>query len=157
MPRPDLILHQQLFSDETVERFPSLRSTAARQYEVVDDLYRDMSSSRAWEENEVLRETSGEDATAALDFYNAVVEDGRYVALLATEPETVAGLLKKEVSGRTIEIIKEGTREFLPGDLRANVAVTVVTVGVAVTVAVVTKGKNPIEELIIDHSCMVKV
>lgn len=157
MRGPDLIIQQRLFSNETIERFPSLRSVAVRDYTLVDELYREISSSRAWDENEVLVGTSGEDAAAALEFYNAVVEDGRYVALLATEPETVARLLDWDVSVGAVTIIKEGSREFIPGDLKANVAVTVVTVGVAVTVAVVTKGKNPIEELILDASGRVKI
>lgn len=151
------IVSHALPSEAQLRRFPSLRGITARNQEIVESLYTDALNNSCWHENEVIARADGETAREALKFYNTVVKDGRYVAVLGSDPKAAADLLNLSVSERAIDLVKEAQQIVLPGDIRANVAVTVVTVGVAVTVAVVTKGKNPVEEIIIDYSGMVKV
>lgn len=142
-------------SAEMVRRFPSLRRAAVLQQELVQDTYLDLS-----EQLERNSETFGNDPEAAreaFDVYNRVVKDGRYVSLLATDPAKAAKLSDIALSREALGIIKKAGFAVLPGGGGEVQNPAIAPIAVAVAVAVVTKGSNPMEEIIIDQSGMIKM
>ncbi|PYD85898.1 hypothetical protein DNF23_46390 [Pseudomonas syringae pv. pisi] len=93
-------------------------------------------------------------AQEALDFYNKVVQDGRYIDRLLEAPQEVAEKLKLPLSKEAIERLVTVNQLLPPGSTVMNIAV--VAVAVAVTVVIV-KGIDPLEELVIDQRGLVRL
>lgn len=93
-------------------------------------------------------------AAEALDFYNKVVTDGRYIDAMINNPAEVASKLGVKVSEDVLGNIKEVGTFLAPGATKMNIAV--VAVAVAVTVVIV-KGSNPSDLVVIDQSGLVKM
>jgi hypothetical protein len=158
MPETRFSYVQSTIPAATLSRFPSLRGANTRNGDLIEGLYEELSNVSDAKTNPILAGATVEQANEALSFYNSVVEDGRYIALLDREPETAARLLDIAVSESALKLVKEGANiygdrpEFNP----IAVAVTVTTVGVAVTVAVVTKGTE-IEEVTIESNGRIRI
>lgn len=93
-------------------------------------------------------------AEEAVNFYNKVVTDGRYIDAMIENPSEVASKLGIKVSEEALVNIKKASSVLIPGSAKMNIAV--VAVAVAVTVVIV-KGSNPLEEVVIDHSGFIKM
>lgn len=93
-------------------------------------------------------------AEETLDFYNKVVTDGRYIDTMVDNPSEVASKLGIRVSQDALRYIEEVATILRPGSTVMNIAV--VAVAVAVTVVIV-KGSNPLEDVVIDQSGLVKM
>lgn len=93
-------------------------------------------------------------AQEALDFYNKVVQDGRYIDRLLEAPQEVAEKLKLPLSEDAIKRLVTVNELLPPGGTVMNIAV--VAVAVAVTVVIV-KGIDPLEELVIDQRGFVRL
>jgi len=86
----------------------------------------------------------------ALDFYNAVIADGRFVALLETDPRSAAESLEKRVSSRALDVISEINTQIggpVEGPVEAVIAVAVV---------IVLAPKIPAEGIVIDELATVR-
>ncbi|XLZ71553.1 hypothetical protein ABT364_06190 [Massilia sp. SR12] len=93
-------------------------------------------------------------AEEALHFYNAVVHDGRYIEHMLEKPQEVASKLELQLSDDVLKHLVS-VHDFLsPGSTKMNIAV--VAVAVAVTVVIV-KGSDPLEEIVIDQSGILKM
>ena len=94
-------------------------------------------------------------AEEALDLYNKVVIDGRYIDTVVNSPREVAEKLGTKVSDKALSHIEAVSTALRPGGAAvANVAV--VAIAVAVTVVIV-KGSNHLEQVVIDQSGIVKL
>lgn len=84
-------------------------------------------------EREALGDISSDDAHEALDFYNAVVADGRYVDLLRKSPREAAEKLGMQISDDVLRAVETVSRRVVgsgpaEGPVEAVIAVAVVIV-----------------------------
>lgn len=144
-----IAFQQQLFTREHLaERWPALNDFICS----ADTLEVAYAATRRAVEGR-LTVTRGT-ATEALAFYNAVVEDGRYIGELLAKPEEVARKLDLALSPEVAKHLTEVNAFLPPGAEVMNIAV--VAVAVAVTVVIV-KGSHPMEELVINQSGLIRM
>lgn len=93
-------------------------------------------------------------AQEALEFYNTVVRDGRYIEDILTSPREVAAKLRIELSDEVMKHLNVVSGLLAPGSTKMNIAV--VAVAVAVTVVIV-KGADPLEEIVINQSGLIRL
>ena len=90
------------------------------------------------------------DASHALDVYNKVVADGRFVKEFATDPGGAAGKLGLKLSASQIDRIQEATRVSAGGTVSDTVEV------VAVAIIVLVLADVPDREIVIDTAGVIK-
>jgi len=92
---------------------------------------------------------SPDTAEEALRFYNAVVTDGRYIALLATEPREAAGKLNLKVSPEALNLVRSLAHQVRgPGPAEGPVEAVI-------AIAVVILWKPARGETVLDSSALV--
>jgi hypothetical protein len=96
------IVDRALPTEALVCRFPSLREISVAHADVVKRYSDELSERPALDENPPFSSVEAEAMREAVDFYELVVKDGRYVSLLATDPKAAANLLGADVSDEVI-------------------------------------------------------
>jgi hypothetical protein len=158
--RPDVVFQQSLVSGEYGnEKWPHLKKLITSRDELAA-AYERAARDPKWKQDPLLAKLEPGTAKEILDFYNAVVADGRYVAELQTDPQAAARKLRLDISDRAFETIKSLVK--LPGDntmsvVAAAVVVSIAVVGVAAAVAVANAHVDPRKQIVIDESGIVKV
>lgn len=93
-------------------------------------------------------------AKEALDFYNRVVVDGRYINEMLEKPDAVAERLGLKISDEAKKSFQTISQAGKVGSVMNPIEV--VAIAVAVTVVIV-KGSDPMEEIVINESGMIRM
>ena len=156
-----VVFEQSLFAPEIIkQKWPDLQHMITCRDELAAAFDRQARHPK-WREDPLLANMTRETGREMLDFYNAVVADGRYIADLATDPKRVARRLKLDVSDLVFETIKSTIR--LPGDdkamtvVGAAIVVSISVVGLAAATAVANSAIDPRKRIVIDESGQVKI
>lgn len=92
-------------------------------------------------------------AMEALDFYNKVVADGRYIWQLRDRGQDVAKELGVKVSRKALDVVVNAAGVTMPAEMGNDV-----TIVVAVVIVIACAAKpGDIREIIIDHSQAVEL
>lgn len=94
-------------------------------------------------------------ATEALNFYNYVVADGRYIVETRENPHAIAARLGYKVSPNALNLISDADLFKAASPIRPHN--TVVLVVIAVCVITVSRKAMTVSEIVIDHSGHVKI
>lgn len=94
-------------------------------------------------------------ATEALNFYNYVVADGRYLLETRENPHQVAARLGYHISPQALDLIRDADLFKSASPVRPHN--TPVLVVIAVVVVIVKAKGTAISEVVIDHSGHVKI
>jgi len=119
------------------------------------DLKKVLKSAAGVDTNKIKKKFSKKEVKELLNFYNAVVEDGRYIASLQNNPAKVAKKLKVRISKDILKDFQYAS-SLIEDQINPNASVAVVAAAVIVIVLQTTK-IAPGDELVIDRSGIIKL
>jgi hypothetical protein len=93
-------------------------------------------------------------ATEALNFYNYVVADGRYLVETRENPHQIAARLGYHVSSKALALISDADLFKAASPIRPHNTVVLVVIAVCV---ITVHARATISEIVIDHSGHVKI
>ena len=138
---------QPLFRQEELHRRWDDRHRLATSQDELASFYR-------WvEEDPRLKEIDADEAVGreALEFYNAVVVDGRFIYDLREQPERVAEQLDLRPSAEALKLVSEAAR--LTGEQGSND----ITIAVAVVIVIVCAVPGREAEVVVDWTQQVEL
>lgn len=117
-----------------------------------------LQNSPGWRDDPRLKNIPEDVATELLDFYNKVVEDGRFVEKVLADPKTVAAQLELPISDRAVElaVALNGHSDSAIG-AGAIVVISIAVVAIAVAVAIHDSAADRRSKVVIDSSGKVKL
>lgn len=146
MPR---VIYQQTVdtTEELLRKWPNLGTVVS-----IDDLRTGLSfyKSRGLKDFAADKQTAAE----ALEFYNAVIADGRFVGFMATDPAQAADRLFMQVRPEVTDLIRNSVALSQDGGPQAISPGGVV---VAVVIVLVLVYSAPEPTIVVDQSGLVKV
>jgi hypothetical protein len=142
-----LVVERVKPSEALLERFPSLQSVYSKNAEIIETLFNNFSESNAWEKNLTLANLDPVVAQEILEFYHQVIEDGRYLSLMNTTPETAAELLAIDVSDAALAVLNDTNKiilaEVLDENFIKNYWIAPLIVGIAIGIGIIIASPQP--------------
>ena len=105
MSIPQVVVEQTLPSEDLVRRYPVLRNIKSTKLRMIEDALADAAAKHASQPDFAPSRFTEKEMREAVDFYNHVVRDGRYIGILGTDPEGAAKLLGIPISAKIKEIL----------------------------------------------------
>jgi hypothetical protein len=103
--KPDVVFQEAVFKRERLlEKWPHLHRTINSGDEVAA-AFEAARRHPMWRDDPRLADLAPGTAREVLDFYNAVITDGRYIAEFQTNPGRVAKRLRLDVSAEAVRVI----------------------------------------------------
>jgi|GEM_PF-1827202 len=150
------VVFQQLIEsrDELVGKWPRLQTVVTPEQV---SLGMDALRSRVASGN---LNVQAEEATSneALELYNSVISDGRYVGMLLTDPAEAASRLGRTVSPQAVDLLRRAVNmDPTFADQQGEALSPVGEVFIIVFIAIVCAAQEPApEEMVVDSSGLVK-
>jgi hypothetical protein len=138
---------QPLFRGDELEKRWEDRHRLVRSQDELATFYRRV------EEDPRLKDINADEAVAKemLEFYNAVVVDGRFIYELREEPERVAEALALQPSPEALELVSRAAR--MTGEQSSND----ITIAVAVVIVIVCAVPGQETEVVVDWTQQVEL
>lgn len=158
-PKPDIVFQQSVYKRERLmEKWPHLQQMIGSADEVAA-AFETMERHPMWREDPRLIRIPKSTANEVLKLYNAVVADGRYIALFEQNPAAAARKLGIKVSKKALAVVttvQKKKRESM-SVAGAAIVVSVAVVGVAATTAIVSWHSDRRDKILIDDSGRIKI
>jgi hypothetical protein len=147
MTEPRVSFKQPLFGSDELQRRWNDRHRLVKSRDELATFYRQI------EEDPRLADLDVDEgvATEMLDFYNAVVVDGRYIYDLREEPNRAAEALGLRPSNQALELVSRAAR--MTGEQGSND----ITIAVAVVIVIVCAVPGQEAEIVVDWTQQVEL
>ncbi len=158
--KPDIVFQQSVFRrEQLLDQWPHLRSVIGSADEVAA-AFEAMERDPMWREDPLLVQIPKAVAKEILSLYNAVVADGRHIALFERNPAAAARKIRHRVSAKALRVLTKVQKKKKPQGIAVAGAAVVISVSVAaiaVTTAIVSSHSDKRDRILVDDSGKIKV
>jgi hypothetical protein len=136
MNTAQVVIEQALPSEELLRRYPVLRNLKSTKLRMIEDALAEAASRHASQPDFAPSRFTDEEIHEAVEFYNHVVRDGRYVGILGTDPHGAAKLLDVKLSDKVKDILAYA-KFIAPGVPVEDGGDYAIAIGISIVVSIV--------------------